>query len=162
MYDNKTFLMLSFVIPSLLLIPIIIGEEASAYPLENYELRFSTTFTHNDINDIQPMVDYLEDETILHNMFYESFAEIAVGQFAPEDIEADWNLKYSQGVWTINIDPKILYINIKSGVNHADVQDQALDDGRNQVGAMLNTFGINTYTQTVYYEGGSQTFEVTP
>lgn len=148
---------------SLLILPYGLNE-AFAYPLENYELKFDTTFTHNDISDLEPIMDWLDDTTQLHNIFFESFSEVAVGQFVPEDIEADWGLSYSRAddLWSISFDPTIIYINIASGVNHADIQDQALDDGRNQMGLLLNSFGITSYNQTVYYEGGNQTFVVSP
>ena len=158
---NKQLLVVSAILPALLIIPL---SDAYAYPLENYELKFETTFSDPSLENMQTLITYLDGEGAgsLHNIFYESFAEIAVGQFDPVDLEADWNLKFQEGEWTIVFNPVILYINVATGVNHATVQDQALDDGRNQVGVLLNSLGYDTYTQTVYYEGGSQTFEVTP
>ncbi len=56
------FLVLSILIPSLIIFPTVIDNEVFAYPLENYELRFETTFSDPSLENMQTLITYLDGE----------------------------------------------------------------------------------------------------
>jgi len=151
---NK-MLLIAMLIPSLLILPYLLTDEAYAYKLTNKEIKIEVFFTKTTETDLVSMFADFESGLIEQNI-YTVLSQVAVGQWNPSDVIADWNLNinYDTGVHKLQINPVIREINVNNGVNQATIVSQMIDDERTQVRAWLQDYGITDYTWHLYYEGG--------
>ena len=156
---NK-ILFIAVLIPSLLILPYMLSEDAYAYKLTNKEIKIEVVFVKTTATDLQSMYADFDSGLVESNMF-DVLSPIAVGQFAVTDIVSDWNINinFDTGVHKLQINPVITEINVNNGVNQATIVDVMVDDGRNQVRQWLTNYGITDYTWYLYYEGGLQIVE---
>jgi hypothetical protein len=156
---NK-LLLLSVIIPSLLILPYLLADEAYAYKLTDKEIKIEVFFTKTTETDLASMYADFDSGLIESNMF-DVLDPVSVGQFDVSDIVADWgiSINFDTGVHFLQINPVIAEINVNNGVNQATIVDVMVDDGRNQVRSWLQNYGITEYTWYLYYEGGLQIVE---
>ncbi len=156
---NK-ILFIAVLIPSLLILPYMLSEDAYAYKLTNKEIKIEVVFVKTTATDLQSMYADFDSGLVESNMF-DVLSPVAVGQFAVTDIVSDWNINinFDTGVHKLQVNPVITEINVNNGVSQATIVDVMVDDGRNQVRQWLTNYGITDYTWYLYYEGGLQIVE---
>jgi len=151
----RQFLVLSVIITSLLLVPIA-SQNASAFKVTNQPIYLKVTFTQLDTTSLEALYDDLDDGLIEQNV-YDVLSPVAVGQWSPSDIVADWgvSVNHNTGVHVLFVDPVITEINVANGVNFATINDTLVDDGRNIVTTKLANYGVHgLVTWELEYDGG--------
>lgn len=156
---NKTIL-LSLLIPSLIILPYLLADEAYAYKLTDKEIKIEVFFVKDSSTDLPLMISDFESGLIEQNM-YDVLEPVSVGQFTPSDIIADWKITIEGAtqIHHLTIDPKIIEINISNGVPQPTIIDALINDGRDQIRTWLINYGITDYTWYLFFDGGLQILE---
>ena len=153
-------LLIAFLIPSLIILPYLLVNNAEAFKLTNYEIRLEVDFQNDEFTTNLPQLIADLDSGVIEDDIFTIFDQVAVGQFTPDSIIADWNINIgspNQGKNShLVYNPVITEINTAQGVNKATIQDQIVNNMKSQVTSWLNTYRINSYTWTLYYDGGPQ------
>ena len=121
-------LILGIVVAGLIVTPIAI-QSALAFKETNFEIRVNVDFERTEQTDIDSLVNDL-DQGLFEDSIFETLDPIALGQFGPEDIVADWSLGVNpNGQSNLEVNPVITEINTAQGVNKATIQDQLVNGG---------------------------------
>lgn len=161
-------IIIALLIPSLFIFPILL-QHADAFKLTNYEVKVEVFF-HNEnfVTDLPGMISDFDSGIIEQNMYDNVLEPIAVGQFGPEYIVSDWSLQIGTSSDTsvknskFEYNPVITEINTAQGVTKATIQDQMVNDFRDQIRSWLSKYQIDNYLWKLYYDGGVQIVEETP
>ena len=144
-------------IPSLLVLPYMLEQNAEAYKLFDKEIVVGVEFYKTDIQnpDLDKLIDDLEDGMVEHNI-HTVLAPVAVGSWTIDHIVSDWGLSinHDSGLHKLRVDPLITEINIANGVKFPPIHDVLVDDGREIITTKLQNYGVFEYTWFLYYDGG--------
>ncbi len=163
------FLILSLIIPTLILFPLVLDQEAQAFKLFDQEIVIAVVFVKTEFTNLESLFDDLDDGLIEQNI-HDEFLPIAVGQwnFDPSnladpnnDIISDWSLSinHDTGIHELIVNPIILEINLPQGTNFPTIKDVLIDEGRNIITSKLTNYGVSgEITWTLSYDG--ETVEV--
>lgn len=150
---NK-LLFIAVLIPSLLILPYLLSEEAYAYKLTNKEIKIEVFFVKDSSTNLPLLISDFESGIIEEGM-YDTLLPVSVGQFDPSAIVADWDVNIiDDNNYKLTVNPIITEINISNGVSQPTIIGALIDDGRNQIRQWLINYGISDYTWYLYYEGG--------
>lgn len=156
-------LVIAVLIPALMFLPFLLSEEAYAYKLTDKEIKIEVYF-YRDVNTNIPQMIADFDSGLIEQNIFTVIEPVAVGQFTIDDIIADWDLiiDFDTGLYKLNINPKIIEVNISNGVPQPTIIDALVNDGRDQVKQWLTNYGITRYDWYLYYDGGLQIIDETP
>jgi hypothetical protein len=159
-------LLIAFLIPSLIILPYLLVDNAEAFKLTNYEIRLEVDFQNDEFTTNLPQLIVDLDSGVIEDDIFTIFDQVAVGQFTPDSIIADWNINIgspNQGKNShLVYNPVITEINTAQGVNKATIQDQIVNNMKSQVTSWLNNYGITSYSWKLFYDGGTQVIEERP
>jgi len=151
-------------IPSLILLPIVLDQEAQAFKLFDQEINIQVIFTKTEFTNLESLYDDL-DSGLIETNIHDELSPIAIGQwnFNPNDltdptndIVSDWfvSVNHDTGVHKLVVDPVITEINLPQGTNFATINDVLVDEGRNILTSQLTNYNVTgEITWTLSYDG---------